>query len=147
MASSHLKTQGAWASFHRNQHFIIFRLGNESPQRNKKCLVCPVLELCLTGAISQSHILICFLGFTGNGLMHPHIHILSPESESFQNKNTGEDFLKGLKWKYMTKIKKIMKENSFNKFKLTWCIRTLGNSNAVLLMLFYTQLRFTFKSF
>lgn len=110
MASSHLKTQGAWASFHRNQHFIIFRLGNESPQRNKKCLVCPVLELCLTGAISQSHILICFLGFTGNGLMHPHIHILSPESESFQNKKTAEDFLKGLKWKYMTKIKKLWRK-------------------------------------
>lgn len=69
----------------------------ESPQRNKKCLVCPVLELCLTGAISQSHILICFLGFTGNCLMHPRIHVCSVESESFQNKKTGEDFKKGLK--------------------------------------------------
>lgn len=35
-----------------------------------KHLVCPVLELCLTGIISQSHILICFLGITKNGYKH-----------------------------------------------------------------------------
>lgn len=35
-----------------------------------KRLVCPVLELCLTGIISQSHILICFLSITENGYMH-----------------------------------------------------------------------------
>lgn len=42
----------------------------EAPQRIMKHLVCPVLELCLTGIISQSHILICFLGITENGYMH-----------------------------------------------------------------------------
>lgn len=32
-----------------------------------------------------------------NHLMHPRIHVCSPESESFQSKKTGEEFLKGIK--------------------------------------------------
>lgn len=67
----------------------------ESLQRNRECLVCPVLELCLTGVISQSHILICFLGFTEDYLKHPLHWCLQFWSEAFQNKNTGEGIKKG----------------------------------------------------
>lgn len=72
-----------------------------------KHLVCPVLELCLTGIISQSHILICFLGIIENGHMHLSSMHEVPKVNIPRIKSPEKTFKKGSKMKIYVRDKNL----------------------------------------